>query len=59
MTEARAEIGIIGGTGFYRFLEDAEEIEVETPFGAPSSRDTASTTASLPIRSRTAPTCGR
>ena len=36
MTEARAEIGIIGGTGFYSFLEDAETVEVETPFGEPS-----------------------
>jgi 5'-methylthioadenosine phosphorylase len=36
VTEPRAEIGIIGGTGFYRFLEDAESVELETPFGAPS-----------------------
>jgi 5'-methylthioadenosine phosphorylase len=32
-----AEIGIIGGSGFYTFLDAAEEIEVETPFGAPSA----------------------
>jgi 5'-methylthioadenosine phosphorylase len=32
-----AEIGIIGGTGFYRFLEDAEQVEVDTPFGEPSA----------------------
>ena len=32
-----AEIAvIIGGSGFYRFLEDASEISVETPFGPPS-----------------------
>jgi 5'-methylthioadenosine phosphorylase len=37
VTEARAEIGIVGGTGFYRFLEDAETVEVDTPFGAPSA----------------------
>lgn len=37
MTEPRAEIGIIGGTGFYRFLEDAETVEIDTPFGAPSA----------------------
>ena len=37
MTDARAEIAIIGGTGFYRFLEDAESVEVETPFGEPSA----------------------
>ncbi len=32
-----AEIGVIGGSGFYAFLEDAEAIEVETPFGPPSA----------------------
>jgi 5'-methylthioadenosine phosphorylase len=37
VTEGRAEIGIVGGTGFYRFLEDAETVEVDTPFGAPSA----------------------
>ena len=34
--EARAEIGVIGGSGFYEFLESADEIRIETPFGAPS-----------------------
>jgi 5'-methylthioadenosine phosphorylase len=37
VTEPRAEIGVIGGSGFYSFLEDTETIEVETPFGAPSA----------------------
>ena len=37
MTEARAEIGVIGGSGFYEFLEDTETVEVETPFGTPSA----------------------
>jgi 5'-methylthioadenosine phosphorylase len=32
----RADIGVIGGSGFYEFLDDAEEVRVETPFGAPS-----------------------
>lgn len=32
-----AEIGIIGGSGFYSFLSNPETIEVETPFGAPSA----------------------
>ncbi len=31
-----AEIGVIGGTGFYEFLDDAEELTVETPYGLPS-----------------------
>lgn len=34
--EAVAEIGVIGGSGFYSFLTDAREFSVETPFGPPS-----------------------
>lgn len=34
--EARAEIGVIGGSGLYAFLDDAVQVEVETPFGPPS-----------------------
>jgi 5'-methylthioadenosine phosphorylase len=33
---ARAEIGVIGGSGFYAFLDDAERVSVTTPFGDPS-----------------------
>ena len=32
----RAEIGVIGGSGFYSFLDDVEEVAVDTPFGPPS-----------------------
>jgi 5'-methylthioadenosine phosphorylase len=35
-TTSRAEIGIIGGSGFYEFFTDAEHVRVETPFGDPS-----------------------
>ncbi len=31
-----AEIGVIGGSGFYAFLSGARSVEVETPFGLPS-----------------------
>ncbi|HEY6496592.1 MAG TPA: S-methyl-5'-thioadenosine phosphorylase [Trebonia sp.] len=31
-----ADIGVIGGSGFYEFLTDAEEVRVDTPFGQPS-----------------------
>ena len=31
-------IGIFGGSGFYRFLEDVEEHAVDTPYGPPSAR---------------------
>ena len=34
---AGAEIGIFGGSGFYSFLEDVEEVELETPYGRPSA----------------------
>ena len=33
----RADIGIIGGSGFYDFFADAETISVDTPFGEPSA----------------------
>lgn len=36
--EQRAEIGIFGGSGFYKFLDNIEEIKVETPYGAPSDK---------------------
>lgn len=31
-----AEIGVIGGSGFYSFLADARPVVVDTPFGPPS-----------------------
>src|ERR1700720_1005525 len=31
-----AEIAVVGGSGFYEFLENAEEVKTETPFGPPS-----------------------
>ena len=34
----QASIGVIGGSGFYEFLPDADEVSVETPFGPPSDR---------------------
>ncbi|MDJ0933560.1 MTAP family purine nucleoside phosphorylase [Breoghania sp.] len=38
MTEQFSPIlGIIGGTGFYKLLDDVQEIEVTTPYGKPSS----------------------
>ena len=30
-------IGVFGGSGFYSFLEEVEEVEVETPYGKPSA----------------------
>lgn len=37
MTSAqRADIGVIGGSGFYSFFDSPERVGVDTPFGAPS-----------------------
>jgi 5'-methylthioadenosine phosphorylase len=32
-----ARIGVFGGSGFYSFLDDVREIEVDTPYGPPSA----------------------
>ncbi|HET9656328.1 MAG TPA: S-methyl-5'-thioadenosine phosphorylase [Kineosporiaceae bacterium] len=36
MSESLAEIGVIGGSGFYSWLEGGREVAVDTPFGRPS-----------------------
>ena len=36
MAEHSAEIGVIGGSGLYSFLDGAYELHVPTPYGAPS-----------------------
>jgi 5'-methylthioadenosine phosphorylase len=36
--DIKAEVGVFGGSGFYSFLEDTEEIEVTTPYGPPSDK---------------------
>ncbi|MHB2015766.1 MAG: S-methyl-5'-thioadenosine phosphorylase [Candidatus Xenobia bacterium] len=35
---ATAEIGVFGGSGFYKFLDNVREIKVETPYGPPSDK---------------------
>jgi len=32
----RAEVGVFGGSGFYEFLTDTVEVEVDTPYGSPA-----------------------
>lgn len=32
------EFAVIGGSGLYRFLDDATEVDVDTPYGRPSDR---------------------
>ena len=41
----QAEIGVIGGSGFYDFLANAEQVQVQTPYGAPSDDLTVGTVA--------------
>ncbi len=33
-----AEVGVFGGSGFYSFLKETEEVEITTPYGDPSDR---------------------
>ena len=37
MVTPTASVAVIGGSGFYEFLEDATDVNVETPYGDPSS----------------------
>jgi len=34
----KADIGVFGGSGFYSFLEETEEYEIDTPYGNPSDK---------------------
>lgn len=34
----RADVGVFGGSGFYSFLENVEEIDIETPYGNTSDK---------------------
>ena len=45
----RPELGVFGGSGFYRFLDDAVERRVETPFGAPSAPVTIGAVDGVPV----------
>lgn len=49
MDEVRAEIGIIGGSGFYDLAANLKEIKVETPYGFPSDQIMLGTIANRKI----------
>jgi 5'-methylthioadenosine phosphorylase len=34
----KASVGVFGGSGFYRLLEDVHEVDLDTPFGRPSDK---------------------
>ncbi|MFO7265747.1 MAG: S-methyl-5'-thioadenosine phosphorylase [Limnochordales bacterium] len=36
--KARADIGVFGGSGFYSFLPNVEEVWIDTPYGMPSDK---------------------
>jgi len=35
--EYKADIGVFGGSGFYSFMSNVEEVEIDTPYGKPSA----------------------
>ena len=49
VTSFQAEIGVIGGSGFYSLLEDAEAVRVDTPYGEPSGEVTVGSLAGRPV----------
>jgi 5'-methylthioadenosine phosphorylase len=42
-------IGVIGGSGFYSLLDDPRDIEIDTPFGAPSAPISTGTLAGVDV----------
>jgi 5'-methylthioadenosine phosphorylase len=48
---AQAKIGIIGGSGLYKMeaLKDVEEVQIDTPFGAPSDAIISGTLEGTPV----------
>jgi len=36
--DLKADIGIFGGSGFYEFLDNIREVEIDTPYGKPSDK---------------------
>ena len=38
MSGGQARVGVFGGSGFYRFLDDVRLVDIDTPYGPPSDR---------------------
>jgi 5'-methylthioadenosine phosphorylase len=49
VTTAHAAVAVIGGSGFYEFLDDATEVPVETPYGDPSAAPSVGLVGGLPV----------
>ncbi|MGC4868515.1 S-methyl-5'-thioadenosine phosphorylase [Micromonospora sp. DT53] len=48
-TTERAPVGVIGGSGFYEFLDDVAEVTVDTPYGPPSDSLSIGSLAGRPV----------
>jgi 5'-methylthioadenosine phosphorylase len=48
-TLPRAEVAVIGGSGFYEFLDAAVHVPVDTPYGDPSAPIAVGTVAGRPV----------
>jgi 5'-methylthioadenosine phosphorylase len=49
IADDEAPIGVIGGSGFYEFVDDPVQVDVETPFGLPSEPVVIGTVAGRPV----------
>ena len=49
MSTGTAIVGVFGGSGFYEFLDDAQEVIVETPYGAPAGPVVLGSVAGHPV----------
>lgn len=47
--DQQVPLGVFGGSGFYEFLDDAVEIVVDTPFGAPAGPVVVGSVAGNPV----------
>ena len=49
MSSPHAALAVIGGSGFYEFLDDATDVDVPTPYGDPSAPLAIGTVAGQPV----------
>ena len=49
MSSPHAAVAVIGGRGFYEFLDDATDVDVTTPYGDPSAPLAIGTVAGQPV----------
>jgi 5'-methylthioadenosine phosphorylase len=47
--EPVARVGVFGGSGFYSFLDDVREIEIDTPYGSPSAPVAVGSVGDVPV----------